>query len=84
MTTAPRREIGEIEAPYKRRIKLDEVAYESGMTLLRLTIREGARYTILEIDPATARDWGRLMLDWAQGQDQEPGQEPGQEGAHDK
>jgi hypothetical protein len=68
MTTAPRREVGEIEAPYRRRIKLDEVAYDSGMTLLRLTIREGARYTILEIDAPTAEAWGRMMLDWAQAQ----------------
>ena len=65
MTTAPKREIGEIEAPYRRRIKLDEIDYESGMALLRLTIREGARYTILEIDNETAEKWGRMMLDWA-------------------
>ncbi len=68
MTTAPKREIGEIEAPYRRRIKLDEVDYESGMALLRLTIREGARYTILEIDDETAEKWGRMMLDWATAQ----------------
>jgi hypothetical protein len=65
MTTAPKREIGEIEAPYRRRIRLEEVDYESGMALLRLTIREGARYTILEIDDETAEKWGRMMLDWA-------------------
>ncbi|WP_298355801.1 hypothetical protein [Rhodoblastus sp.] len=68
MTTAPKREIGEIEAPYRRRIKLDEIDYGSGMALLRLTIREGARYTILEIDDETAEKWGQMMLDWAAGQ----------------
>jgi hypothetical protein len=68
MTTAPRQEIGEIEAPYRRKIKLDEIAYESGLTMLRLTIREGARYTILEIDDDTAAKWGRMMLDWAAAQ----------------
>lgn len=65
MTQAPKRDIGEIQAPYGRRIRLDEIAYESGMTLLRVTIREGGRYTILEIDPATADQWGQLMADWA-------------------
>ncbi len=65
MTTAPRQEIGEIEAPYRRKIKIDEIAYESGLTMLRLTIREGARYTILEIDDDAAEKWGRMMLDWA-------------------
>jgi len=65
MSQAPKQEIGEIAAPYGRRIRLDEIAYESGMTLLRVTIREGGRYTILEIDPATADQWGRLMAEWA-------------------
>ncbi len=65
MSATPRREIGEIAAPYGRRIRLEEVAYDSGMTLLRLTIREGGRYTILEIDADTAEQWGALMRDWA-------------------
>lgn len=67
MTQAPKREVGEIQAPYGRRIRLDEIAYESGMTLLRVTIREGSRYTILEIDPAAADQWGQLMAGWAAG-----------------
>jgi hypothetical protein len=65
MSPAPKKEIGEIAAPYGRKVRLDEIAYESGMTLLRVTIREGGRYTILEIDPVTADQWGRLMVDWA-------------------
>ena len=54
-----------ITAPYGRQIRLDNVAYESGLRLLRVTIREGARYTILEIDAATALDWGDEMRKWA-------------------
>ncbi len=65
MSATPKQEIAEIVAPYGRRIKLDEVAYDSGMTLLRVTIREGGRYTILELDAATAAQWGGLMRDWA-------------------
>lgn len=65
MTTTPKRELGEIVAPYGRRVRLDEIAYESGMSLLRLTIREGGRFTILEIDAATAGEWGRQMCQWA-------------------
>jgi hypothetical protein len=68
MNATPKREIGEIVAPYGRRIRLDEVAYESGMKLLRLTIREGGRFTILEIDPACADQWGQMMRQWAAGQ----------------
>ncbi len=55
-----------IPAPYGRQIRLDEVAYESGMKLLRVTIREGGRYTILEIDAATAAEWGEEMRKWAE------------------
>ncbi len=55
-----------ITAPYGRQIRLEDVAYESGLKLLRVTIREGARYTILEIDAATALDWGDEMRKWAQ------------------
>ncbi|MDI9850197.1 hypothetical protein QM467_19355 [Rhodoblastus sp. 17X3] len=66
MTATRKREIGEIAAPYGRNVKLDEVAYESGMTLLRVTIREGGRFTILEIDAAAAGQWGKMMMEWAQ------------------
>ena len=68
MSATPKQEIAEIVAPYGRRIRLDEIAYESGMTLLRVTIREGGRYTILELDAATSAQWGALMQDWAAAQ----------------
>ncbi len=69
MTESVKTRLSEIEAPYGRRIRLDEVAFESGMKLLRVTIREGARYTILEIDRATAATWAREMASWAAGAD---------------
>ncbi|MGO9007484.1 MAG: DUF6967 family protein [Beijerinckiaceae bacterium] len=55
-----------ISAPYGREIRLDEVEFESGMRLLRVTIREGHRFTILDLDAATATQWGRAMSDWAE------------------
>ena len=57
-----------IAAPYGREIRLDDVAFESGMKLLRVTIREGGRYTVLEIDAETARRWSRAMEAWADAQ----------------
>ena len=65
MSATPKRELGEVVAPYGRRVRLDEVSYESGMELLRLTIREGSRFTILEIDRPTAAEWGRQLTQWA-------------------
>ena len=52
-------------------VELVQVEYAAGgMPLLRLRIRErGARFTIFEIDPATAGRWGRAMQAWSQTQD---------------
>ena len=48
-------------------IELQEARYEAGGTpMLRLRIRErGARFTIFDIDPATAKAWAETMSEWA-------------------
>lgn len=52
-------------------IELQQLDYESGgMSLLRLRIREKSRFTIFEMDPQTARQWGEAMIQWAQTQTQ--------------
>lgn len=65
MTDSTKTRLTTIAAPYGREVRIDDVAYPSGMRLLRLTIREGARYTVMEIDPATARAWADAMRGWA-------------------
>jgi hypothetical protein len=57
--------IAALEAPYRREVWLDDVKFESGMHLLRVTIKEGRRFTQLDLDAATADCWGQTMLDWA-------------------
>ena len=52
-------------APYGRDLKLENVAYENGMRVLRIHIREGNRFTVLDIDEKTASNWGAAMLRWA-------------------
>jgi len=48
-------------------VELQQVEFEAGgMPMLRLRIREARRFTIFDIDPATAAHWGKLMQDWAQ------------------
>ncbi len=66
--TVAKTPIDMIAAPYGREIRLAEVEFESGMRLLRVTIREGTRYTILELDAATASRWAQSMGDWATAQ----------------
>ena len=58
-------ELGRISAPYRREIVLQDVLHESGMKLLRVRIREGTRFTILDIDAPTAEAWSSAMLAWA-------------------
>ena len=39
---------------------------ERRVATLRLRIKErGARFTIFDVDPITARSWAQKMLDWA-------------------
>ncbi len=57
--------VAEFTAPYGRRVALQEVTHESGMRLLRVRIREGRRFTIMDLDADTAERWGRTMSDWA-------------------
>lgn len=47
-------------------IELQEVRFDAGgMAMLRTRIREKSRFTIFDIDPLTAEQWGRALLDWA-------------------
>ena len=39
-----------------------------GMKMLRTRIREGSRFTVFDIDPITAGQWGEALLGWARAQ----------------
>jgi hypothetical protein len=41
------------------------------MSLLRTRIREKSRFTVFDIDPQTAQEWGRALLRWADTQAKE-------------
>lgn len=50
-------------------IELQQVDHESGgMSLLRTRIREKSRFTVFDIDPVTAQQWGEALLQWARAQ----------------
>ncbi len=50
-------------------IELQEFVYEAGgMPMLRTRIREGSRFTIFDIDPVTAAQWGKALSEWAASQ----------------
>ena len=55
-------------------IELQQVDFAvGGMSLLRVRIREGRRFTVFDIDPASALAWGEALGRWARSQ---PGGQP--------
>lgn len=65
MSAEVKTRIAALQAPYRREVWLDDVLFESGMRLLRVTIKEDRRFTQLDLDQETASRWGQTMLDWA-------------------
>ena len=47
-------DLGHAIAPWGKELRIQTVRYQSGMRLARLRIREGRRFTVLDLDIATA------------------------------
>ncbi len=60
-------ELSKITVPLGgQQIELQQIDHaEGGMSMLRVRIREGKRFTIFDIDPATAGQWATAMQQWA-------------------
>ncbi len=65
MTADKMVEISRHELPYTRKASLHDHEYESGMHLLRLTIREGHRITAVDLSVENAQAIGQDLLNWA-------------------
>lgn len=63
-------ELDKIRVPLGgQQIELQQIDHaEGGMSLLRIRIREGRRFTIFDIDPGTAEHWAQAMQCWADSQ----------------
>ena len=63
-------ELSKIQVPLGgQQIELQQIDHaEGGMSLLRIRIRESRRFTIFDIDPATATKWANDMKHWAETQ----------------
>ena len=57
--------IDEFTVPYNRIVRLENVAHESGMQMLRVHIREGRRFTMMDLDKEAAQKLGQHLLTWA-------------------
>jgi hypothetical protein len=67
---AQTRDLAKIKVPLGgQEIDLQQIDHaEGGMSLLRIRVREGKRFTIFDIDPGTARQWAAAMQSWAETQ----------------
>lgn len=57
-----------IDAPWNREVTVQEIVYPGGLKMLRLRIREGRRFTDLELDGETLRRLCGTMTRWQEGQ----------------
>lgn len=59
--------LGKFKVPLGgQEIELQQIDHAAGgMSLLRIRIREGKRFTIFDIDPVTAQHWSEAMGRWA-------------------
>ena len=53
-----------IPAPWNKTITLQEIAYDGGINMLRLRIKEGMRFTDLELDHDTLKNLNAALSDW--------------------
>ena len=63
-------ELGKFKIPLGgQEVELQQVDHaEGGMSLMRIRIREAKRFTIFDVDPVTAKEWGGAMIKWAEAQ----------------
>jgi hypothetical protein len=54
-------------------IELQQVDFDAGgISLLRTRIREKSRFTVFDVDPLTAQQWGEALIAWARRQPRPP------------
>lgn len=54
-----------LSTPFRQEIELQHVDHAAEFSTLRVRIREIKRFTVFDIDAATAEHWGKALLDWA-------------------
>lgn len=57
--------IDKFSAPYGKEVTIENVTYENDMRILRVHIREGNRFTVMDLDAKTASNWATAMKTWA-------------------
>jgi len=56
-----------IAAPWGKQVELLDIVYEGGLPMIRIRIKEGKRFTMLDLDQATAERLVEGMSNWING-----------------
>jgi len=72
-------ELDRFNAPWNKQVTLQDVRHESGLRMLRIRIKEGSRFTVMDIDEDTAARWGKAMSSWAAAGERSGEQSDGQD-----
>lgn len=54
-----------VNAPWHKELTVSQANYEGGFKMLHIRIKEGKRFTDLELDPITAAHLAAMIGDWA-------------------
>jgi hypothetical protein len=56
-------ELAAFDLPYRRKAQIRRVEFDSGMTMVRLILREGTRITQVDLDGAAAIALGEALAE---------------------
>lgn len=54
-----------VNAPWNKELTVSEATYDGDFKMLHVRIKEGKRFTDLELDHVTAAHLGEMIVDWA-------------------
>lgn len=58
-------DLDSFDAPWGKKVVIQKVEYEGGMVMLRVRIKEGSRFTLLDLDGESAQRLARGLNAWA-------------------
>ena len=53
------------DAPWGKKVVIQKIEYEGGLVLLRVRIKEGSRFTLLDLDAESAKRLAKSLNAWA-------------------
>ena len=66
MSDTTKKELSHYTTPFKRQdVVLSSIDHDNGLSLLEIKIREGRRFTMLEIDADIAAEMASILQKWA-------------------